>query len=187
MKPFYQPKVIASGLFAGLLGSLSPSAARAGGTIFETNLFVETVGEYTTSGATVNPALISGLSGPIGIAVSGSDLFVANQDSGTIGEYTTSGATVNAALISGLDLPFGIALSGADLFVANLGGGTIGEYTTAGATVNPALISGLSEPVGIAISGSSVPEAFTWVMSLTGFAALAFAGFRLARSRAASA
>jgi hypothetical protein len=28
MKPFYQPKVIASGLFAGLLASLSPGAAR---------------------------------------------------------------------------------------------------------------------------------------------------------------
>ena len=185
MKPFYQPKVIASGLFAGLLGSLSPSAARAGGTIFETNLFVETVGEYTTSGATVNPALISGLSAPIGIAVSGSDLFVVNFGTGTIGEYTTSGATVNAALISGLSLPVGVAVLGSDLFVTN--GTAIGEYTTAGAPVNVPLISGLSEPVGIAISGSSVPEASTWVMSLTGFAALAFAGFRRARPRAASA
>jgi hypothetical protein len=188
MKPFYQPKVIASGLFAGLLGSLSPSAARAGGTIFETNQLGNTIGEYTTAGATVNAALISGLPAPVGIAVSGSDLFVANlAGGGTIGEYTTSGATVNPALISGLDLPFGIALSGADLFVANLGGGTIGEYTTAGATVNPALISGLSAPAGIAISGSSVPEASTWVMMLLGFAALAFAGFRRARPRAASA
>jgi hypothetical protein len=142
MKPFYQPKVIASGLFAGLLGSLSPSAARAGGTIFETNLFVETVGEYTTSGATVNAALISGLSLPVGVAVLGSDLFVTN-------------------------------------------GTAIGEYTTAGAPVNVPLISGLSEPVGIAISG--VPEASTWAMALTGFAALAFAGFRRARPRAASA
>jgi hypothetical protein len=144
MKPFYQPKVIASGLFAGLLGSLSPSAARAGGTIFETNLSVETVGAYTTSGATVNAALISGLNIPDGIAVSGSDLFVTNE------------------------IP-----------------GTIGEYTTAWAPVNVPLISGLTTPVGIAISG--VPEASTWVMSLTGFAALAFAAFRRARSRAASA
>jgi hypothetical protein len=105
MKPFYQSKVISFGLFAGLLGSLSPSAARAGGTIFETNQL----------------------------------------------------------------------------------GNTIGEYTTAGATVNAALISGLSAPAGIAISGSSVPEASTWVMSLTGFAALAFAGFRGTRSRGVSA
>jgi len=131
MKPFYQPKVITSGLFAGLLGSLSPSAARAGDTIFETNLFIDTVGAYTTSGATVNAALISGLPAPVGIAVSGSDLFVANlAGGGTIGAYTTSGATVNPALISGLSAPSGIALWGSDLFVVNgVLNGTIGEYT----------------------------------------------------------
>jgi hypothetical protein len=39
----------------------------------------------------VNPALISGLSIPAGIAVSRSDLFVANIGTDTIGEYTTSG------------------------------------------------------------------------------------------------
>jgi hypothetical protein len=133
----------------------------------------------------VNPALISGLSGPIGIAVSGSDLFVVNFNAGTIGEYTTSGATVNPALISGLSLPVGVAVLGSDLFVTNEIPGTIGEYTTAGAPVNVPLISGLTTPVGIAISG--VPEASAWAMALTGFAALAFAGFRRARPRAASA
>jgi hypothetical protein len=35
----------------------------------------------------VNPALISGLSAPFGIAVSGSNLFVTNETTGTIGEY----------------------------------------------------------------------------------------------------
>jgi hypothetical protein len=191
MKPLFQPKVIASGLFVGLLGSLSASPASAGD-IFVTNANIGTVGEYTTSGATVNAALISGLSLPEDIAVSGSDLFVVNSGSGTIGEYTTSGATVNAALISGLSEPAGIAVSGSDLFVTNtfggmIGTGTIGEYTTSGATVNAALISGLSDPAGIAISGPIIPEASTWVMSLTGFAALAFVGFRRARSRAVSA
>jgi hypothetical protein len=94
---------------------------------------------------------------------------------------------VNAALISGLDDPLGVAVSGSDLFVINLVGDTVGEYTTAGATVNAALISGLDGPAGIAITGSSVPEASTWAMALTGFAALAFAGFRRARSRGAAA
>jgi hypothetical protein len=94
---------------------------------------------------------------------------------------------VNAALISGLDDPLGVAVSGSDLFVINFAGDTVGEYTTAGATVNAALISGLDGPAGIAITGSSVPEASTWAMALTGFAALAFAGFRRARSRGAAA
>jgi hypothetical protein len=86
-----------------------------------------------------------------------------------------------------LDDPLGIAVSGSDLFVINFAGDTIGEYTTAGATVNAALISGLDGPAGIAIAGSAVAEASTWVMALTGFAALAFAGFRRARSRGAAA
>ena len=160
------------------------SIALSGSDLFVTNAESGTIGEYTTAGATVNAALISGLNGPSGIALSGSDLFVGGGS--TIGEYTTSGATVNAALISGLSGPEGIAVSGADLFVENFSPGTIGEYTTSGATVNAALISGLDEPFGIAVSGSSVPEASTWAMALTGFAALAFAGFRRARSRGAA-
>src|SRR5215471_7400995 len=59
---------------AVLLGlTLQLSTAHAD-TIFVTN--GSTIGEYTTDGATVNPALITGLSRPVGIAVSGSDLFV---------------------------------------------------------------------------------------------------------------
>ena len=115
-----------------------------------------TIGEYTTSGATVNAALITGLVHPWGIALSGGYLFVANQgngliENGTIGLYTTSGATVNAAWITGLSSPRDIALPGSNLFVANYEAGTIGEYTTSGGTVNAALITGLVHPTGIAI------------------------------------
>src|SRR5438477_89362 len=146
-----------------LLGFVSAAlcmipAASPGGQIFVVNDGNGTIGEYTTSGATVNAALITGLNFPTGIALSGGDLFVVNDVNSTIGEYTTSGATVNAALISGLNFPGDIAFSGADLFVTNENNGTIGEYTTSGATVNPALISGLNFPVGIAIA-SSVPDA----------------------------
>jgi hypothetical protein len=60
-----------NGLFAVLVGLLSHNPASAD------QIFVadrSTIGEYTTTGATVNPALISGLSTPRGIAISGSDL-----------------------------------------------------------------------------------------------------------------
>jgi hypothetical protein len=63
----------------------------------------ETIGEYTTSGATVNASLITGLTDGNEIAVDGSDLFVTNFPDGTVSEYTTSGALVNASLITGLD------------------------------------------------------------------------------------
>jgi hypothetical protein len=64
-----------------------------------------TIGEYTTSGATVNASLVSGLNALSGIAVFGDDVFVTNGS--MISEYTTSGATVNASLISGLGSPLG--------------------------------------------------------------------------------
>ena len=72
----------------------------SGGDLFVANYGgygLGTIGEYTTSGATVNSALITGLDGPIGIAVSGGNLFITSILDGTIGEYTTSGVTVNAA------------------------------------------------------------------------------------------
>jgi hypothetical protein len=89
---------VLAGLVTVILGLLSTTPASAD-TIFLTNYVNGTVGEYTTSGATVNASLISGLGGLSGIAVSGSNLFVANNLLGTIGEYTTAGATVNASLI----------------------------------------------------------------------------------------
>jgi hypothetical protein len=150
------------GLFAVLLVALSISSARA------QNIFVTerigTIGEYTTAGAPVNPALVLGLSDPTGIAFfvsnSGSELFVAKTSgsgAGTIGAYSaTTGMVINPALISGLNVPEGIAVSGSDLFVANTGAQTIGEYTTTGGVVNAALISGFNEPWGIAVSGSDL-------------------------------
>ena len=55
-------------LFGVVLGALAPSAARAD-LIFVTNAGSNTIGEYTTAGATVNAALVTGLSNPFGIAV----------------------------------------------------------------------------------------------------------------------
>jgi hypothetical protein len=139
-------------------GSSSPQGIAISGT----NLFVlngGTIGEYTTSGQTINSSLISGLYGANSIAISGNDLFVTIMNGSTfaVGEYTLSGATVNASLITyGLNGPTGIAISGSDLFVANWYNGTIGEYTTSGQTINTSLISGLAEPEGIAILGNDL-------------------------------
>jgi hypothetical protein len=119
-----------------LLTSLAASAAlwaipsSARGQIFVTNTGPtdgsDYIGEYTISGATINPSLISGLAAPDGVAVSGQNLFVTNSGRGTVGQYTTSGATVNSALISGLAAPQGIVVLGGNLYVANRGNGTIG-------------------------------------------------------------
>ena len=64
------------------------------------NFQLGTVGEYTTAGATVNAALISGLNHPNGLAIAGDDLFVLDSGDGVIGEYTTVGAIINQSLFS---------------------------------------------------------------------------------------
>jgi hypothetical protein len=85
-------RLILFGLAAS--AALCAVAGTARGQIFETNLNggvngAGTVGEYNaTTGATVNASLVSGLTDPIGIALSGGNLFVDND--GTIGEYNAT-------------------------------------------------------------------------------------------------
>jgi hypothetical protein len=70
-----------------------------------------TIGEFKTTGATVNASLIStGLNDPFGLAISGDYLFVANERAGTIGEFTTSGVPINTALVTGLNNPMGLVV-----------------------------------------------------------------------------
>ncbi|HVP28587.1 MAG TPA: hypothetical protein VMW35_05430 [Myxococcota bacterium] len=116
------------------------------------------VGKYTTSGATVDASLISGLSNPFGVTVSDSTIFVADSNAGTIGKYTTSGQTVNASLISGFNNAWGVAVSGSTLFVASQNAPTsIGTYTTSGRPLNPSLINtNLYLAESFAVSGSRI-------------------------------
>ena len=107
------------------------------------NLFVANYAVYAEGttirrihhvGVVVNASLISGLNGPMGIAVSGSDLidlFVTNQRHNTIGEYTTSGAVVNASLVSGLNDPYGIAVTISGPSTATWTNGAGGNWSVA--------------------------------------------------------
>jgi uncharacterized repeat protein (TIGR01451 family) len=75
-----------------------------------------TIGQYNaTTGATINASLITGLSYPGEIEVSGGNLYVGSNDS--IGEYTLTGATINAALVAGSVNAF--AVSGSNVLVAH--------------------------------------------------------------------
>src|SRR5438876_778806 len=102
-----------------------------------------TIGKYdATTGATINPSLVSGLFYPNSIAVSGGNLLVA-QYGGPIGEYdANTGATINASFVSASSL--GIAVSGGKLFVTSYSGcgspGSVSAYdATTGATINALL------------------------------------------------
>jgi hypothetical protein len=130
-----------------------------------------TIGEYTTSGGTVNASLLTGLDTPAGIAADGANLFVTDFQDGLVAEYDSSGATINADLISGFSTPYGpvdIAAFDGDLFVAdseNLGtDGTIGEYTESCAVVDASLVTGLNQVSAIGV----VPEPSSAVLLAIG-------------------
>jgi len=133
-----------------LLAFFLLSRAQAG-EIFVSNFVGGTIGEYDASTrATINPALVSGLRFPSGLALAGRNLFVAFLGHGTVGKYTTSGATVNASLISGVDGATDVVVSKGNLFVSSFNGNRIGKYTTTGATVDASFIS-VSVPLGMAL------------------------------------
>lgn len=70
------------------------------------------VGKYSTSGAAINPSLITGLTNPRDMRITSSgNLLVTSAGAGvvtpsTIGLYTTSGQTLNAALTSTLSVGY---------------------------------------------------------------------------------
>jgi hypothetical protein len=164
LRPKRYPLLVIVAVTLSLWTSLGARPAPAGVVYVTLNnggaLGAGSVASYTTEGALLNGSLITGLSTPNGIAVSGNDVYVVNTNTGTVGKYTTSGATVNASLITGLTSPSGIAVSGTDLYIVNqvvAGNGTIGHYTTSGATINASLFSG--QPGGqtdIVVSGTNL-------------------------------
>ena len=125
MRPFTSTLRIGACLLFALALSFTANAQ-----IFVANTGSGTISKFNLNGSLATANLVTGLSSPYGIAVSGGFLYVANSGTGTIGKYTTAGVTVNASLISGLNFPGGIAVSGTDLYVANRGAGTVGKFST---------------------------------------------------------
>jgi sugar lactone lactonase YvrE len=104
-------------------------------------------------------ALISGLTWPGGILVSGGQIFISETNRPSIDEYNLDGTVVHVPLVPGETLtnPYCLAVSGGQLYVADLGAGTVGEYNVSdGSAVNSSLISGLDHPFGVAISGGQL-------------------------------
>jgi DNA-binding beta-propeller fold protein YncE len=85
-----------------------------GGVLYVSNFGAGSISTYdAATGATLDAALITGLSGPLGIAVSGDglNLYVANRDGNTIGLFPTSGGMGDPDFIDmGLSGPSGLAV-----------------------------------------------------------------------------
>jgi hypothetical protein len=169
---------VGSGTF--LTGLHGPQGiAISGSDIFVANDFLNssnkwTIGEYTTSGATVNANLVSSttlLFEPDSIAISGSNLYVSNFGNHTVTEFSLSGSTATpigtGTLVSGLiGNTVGVSAFGSDIFVSNdsAGASDVGEYTTSGSTVNASLITPGEPTGGITV----IPEPSAWALLAAG-------------------
>jgi WD40 repeat protein len=130
-----------------------------------------TVGTYNaTTGAVINPSLVTQSQLPESVAISGNNLYVVSaggsgQGTGFVGVYNaTTGAPISVPLLSGLVYPLGVALSGNHLYLPQELFGTFGEINvynaTTGAPLASPLVSGLlNSPAGLAISGNMLFEA----------------------------
>lgn len=180
-------------LFSIASGELNGIAV-SGTNIFVTNAATNTIGEYTTSGGTVNASLASTSNDPIQIVAQGLNLYVDEytDGSGALSVYTlgSSPGTISSSstLYSSLgvsDNVDGLGLVGNNLLVvkqndATIGGGTVASYAKDGSASNGSLITGLTDPQGMAIE-QSTPEPSTWAMMLGGLGLLALWRRRIAR------
>jgi hypothetical protein len=157
-------QTVSNMLNSGFIGS--PAALAVSGD----DLFVATsaspdivgagaIGEFNTSGMLVAGPLISGLTDPIGLGVSGSNLFVLEAGlvgpNGEINEYTLGGTFENQ-IASGLLNPLSMAVDGSDIFVLNEAG-TMSEYSMSGTELNSALYTGLGSVYG-PMTVTNLPE-----------------------------
>src|SRR5262249_9746694 len=110
------------------------------------NLYVANghfVGEYATSGATINDAAVLAHGFPRVMALDGNGFLYTLDDFGTVGKYTTTGATINAELITGLPgcgFP-SIATDGQYLYVGDSYRSTVWKFTLTGSLVTSTLIT----------------------------------------------
>lgn len=133
--------------------------AVAGNDLFVADNNTGTIREYTTSGATVNSNLVSGLSSLEFIADDGNGNLYAvyGGQFSSVAQFAISNGQVissNYALIANIYSATGIALDGqGHIFVA--WNGRVGEYNTDGTTVNSSLLSAIN-PRGLAADGNDL-------------------------------
>ena len=141
-----------STILAGFLALGSASAQ----TIFVTNSEPpgNSIGSYNgVTGAAINASLVTGLSNPYGLALSGENLYVGSLGSGRIGQYTVLGTTVNSTLIT-VAGPVALAISGNMLYAASPNTANVAQFNaTTGALINGSFITGLNAPRGMTVDG----------------------------------
>jgi len=123
-----------------------------------------TVTAYDANSGAVIPSSgftpITGLNGPVGLAVANNNLYVANRSAGTVTAYIASSGlpAPKFTTITGLKKPTGLAVRGNVLYVSAFDGGTVTAYdaNTGAPDQNFTPITGLNKPSGLAVGGQNV-------------------------------
>ena len=149
---------VSSSLTPGVVHPIS-MAIGGNGNLYVLDFSNGKIGEYTTSGATVNASLAAtSLFDGVALTVDSSsgNIFVANYSSNSVSEFSSTGTLLNTALINGLNHPYGLSIYDGNLYVSNSGSGVIGEYTLSGTTINASLITGLVQPYGMSFANGDL-------------------------------
>ena len=73
------------------------------------------------------PAFVTGLRGPVGIAVDGAHLYWSETESGTIGRANLDGSGVDEGLLTGLAGPVEVAVDANHIYWTNNSANTVGR------------------------------------------------------------
>src|SRR5690242_15663632 len=143
----------------GVMASTLAMAAPARASVYWTNPgggSGMTIGRANADGSAVKQDLISGASGPEGVAVDGAHIYWANPGTHSIGRANLDGSSPNPGFISGASDPYGVAVDGAHIYWTNVTTGTIGRANLDGGAADDHFISGGSDPEGIAVDGRHI-------------------------------
>ena len=110
------------------------------------------IGRANLDGSAPEPAFVTGLRGPVGIAVDGAHLYWTETESGTIGRANLDGSGVDEGLLTGLAGPVEVAVDANHIYWTNNSANTVGRAALDGSGADLAFIPTLAGPSGVAVN-----------------------------------
>ena len=111
-------------------------------------------------------ALISGISGPSGVAVDNAgNVYFSDSGNGALRKWNAATQSVTTLVSAGLGDPMGVALDGAgNVYIAEIGFGTIKKWNATTQTVTTLVSAGLFGPAAVAVD---MPATSTLLIAVT--------------------
>jgi Low-density lipoprotein receptor repeat class B len=116
------------------------------------------IGRANLDGSGVDNDFITGLGGPVAIAVDGAHIYSTATASNRIGRANLNGSGADQSFISGASGPVEVAVDAVHIYWTNTLTSTIGRANLDGSGVDRGFISGASRPSGIAVDGPTIAE-----------------------------